>query len=126
MDNDEIRLRIATRLGWGNFWYGDGIILASAPGSTIEDDRMPLPNWPADDAAALSLLTGPVTEAGLVWELYSYGPFSGCVISEQKIFGDYYMGKGPTVAAAICEAVLAWMDKTQAGANMDSPLEGGE
>jgi len=84
-----------------------------------------VPDYLHNDAAALSLLTGPVTEAGLEleWELYSYGDLKACCISEPEIFGFFVDGTGPTVAAAICAAVLAWMDKMEGESNMTPPVE---
>ncbi len=123
MDNDEINERLFKMFGWEKLpppaspqwqmptpggvqlWYGN------------------VPDFLHNDAAALSLLTGPVVEAGLEWELYSYGDLKACCINEPEIFGDHYKGNGPTVAAAICAAVLAWMDKMEGESNMTPPVE---
>lgn len=157
MDNDEIRLRIAKRLGWG--WYrkaakvckcgevirepGGAMLFQYAqptdrpdgwepceepPADVVKRELRyaytPVPNWPADDAAALSLLTGPVVDAGLEWELYSGAELKACCITDGSVFGLFVDGTGPTVAAAICEAVLAWMDKAEGESNMTPPVEG--
>lgn len=125
MTNDEIRIRIAKGLGWRY----DGRLFVPPEGDKrrawcAEWDENGLPNWldnwPTDDAAALALLTGPVVDAGLEWIIESQRGTTWCKIVD----GDHIISMGiqDTVAAAICAAVLAWMDK-RGESNMDPPVE---
>lgn len=149
MDNDEIRLRIAKGLGYrASVWsihpvtdmrkehvFGIDILPCISDEIMLADDKgdcpvvmmfkdgqwVGIPNWPADDAAALSLLTGPVVDAGLEWIIESQRGTTWCKIVD----GDHIISMGiqDTVAAAICAAVLAWMEKTEGESNMDPPVE---
>lgn len=112
MTDNDLRLRVARALGWSNFWYGDGIILADAPEATIEDDRSPLPNWPADWSAAGELLD-IITAAGLE---YSIDTNSGdaTVVIVRRVEGKrpevVAMHAGGDVKAAIAEAFCKWRE----------------
>lgn len=108
MTDNDLRLRVARALGWSNFWYGDGIILADAPEATIEDDRSPLPNWPADWSAAGELLDLIVSE-GANFSLINY---QSSFRWNCEIFTNRRMrnANGETGPAAIAEAFCKWRE----------------